>query len=193
MDDQDQRTKLFTAGLDYRGDNFRVATDIGYQKQRINHLRNSVRLGSTTTKAPTAPDASHNYGQSWSYSESEDTFGMVRGEWDLSDNWTAYLAGGARHTREQGTYGTPVLVGNSGAATMTPSDIVHGEDNTSFSTGLNGRLQTGRSATRSPWGPIPCGPRRKTPTPSIRRSAPTSTTACKRPSRHCHQHGWRNG
>ncbi|MCX2890559.1 MULTISPECIES: TonB-dependent siderophore receptor [unclassified Pseudomonas] len=143
VDDQDQRTKLFTAGLDYRGDNFRVSTDIGYQKQRINHLRNSVRLGSTVTKAPTAPDASHNYGQSWSYSESEDTFGMVRGEWDLSDNWTAYLAGGARHTREQGTYGTPVLVGNSGAATMTASDIVHGEDNTSFSTGLNGRLQTG--------------------------------------------------
>lgn len=68
---------------------------------------------------------------------------MVRGDWDLSDNWTAYLAGGARHTREQGTYGTPVLVGNSGAATMTASDIVHGEDNTSFSTGLNGRLQTG--------------------------------------------------
>ena len=143
VDDQDQRTKLFTAGLDYRGDNFRVSTDIGYQKQRINHLRNSVRLSSATTKAPTAPDASHNYGQSWSYSEAEDTFGMVRGEWDLNDSWTAYLAGGARHTREQGTYGTPVLSGNSGAATMTPSDIVHGEDNTSFSTGLNGRVQTG--------------------------------------------------
>lgn len=143
IDDQDQRTKLFTAGLDYRGDNFRVATDIGYQKQRINHLRNSVRLGGTTTKAPTAPDADHNYGQSWSYSESEDTFGMVRGEWDLNDSWTAYLAGGARHSREHGTYGTPVLVGNSGAATMTPSDIVHVEDNTSFSTGLNGRVQTG--------------------------------------------------
>lgn len=143
IDDQDQRTKLFTAGLDYRGDNFRVSTDIGYQKQRINHLRNSVRLGGTTTKAPTAPDADHNYGQSWSYSESEDTFGMARGEWDLNDSWTAYLAGGARHSREHGTYGTPVLVGNSGAATMTPSDIVYVEDNTSFSTGLNGRVQTG--------------------------------------------------
>ncbi|WP_176506474.1 MULTISPECIES: TonB-dependent receptor [Pseudomonas] len=151
VDDQDQRTKLFTAGLDYRGDNFRVSTDIGYQKQRINHLRNSVRLGvataanpaNATTKAPTAPDANHNYGQSWSYSESEDTFGMMRGEWDLNDSWTAYLAGGARHTREHGTYGTPVLNGNSGAATMTPSDIVHGEDNSSFSAGLNGRFQTG--------------------------------------------------
>ncbi|MFJ2986159.1 MULTISPECIES: TonB-dependent receptor [unclassified Pseudomonas] len=142
VDDQDQRTKLFIAGLDYRGDGLRVSTDIGYQKQRINHLRNSVRPGSAT-KVPTAPDASHNYGQDWSYSESEDTFGMVRGEWDLSESWTAYLAGGARHTREHGTYGTPVLVGNSGTATIAGSDIVHGEDNTSFSTGLNGRLQTG--------------------------------------------------
>ncbi|MFB4393351.1 MULTISPECIES: TonB-dependent receptor [unclassified Pseudomonas] len=146
VDDQDQRTKLFVAGLDYRGDNFRVSTDFGYQKQRINHLRNSVRPGTgagLTTKVPTAPDASRNYGQNWSYSESEDTFGMIRGEWDLSESWTAYLAGGARHTREHGTYGTPVLVGNSGAATLGGSDIVHGEDNTSFSAGLNGRLQTG--------------------------------------------------
>ncbi|HKS15463.1 MAG TPA: TonB-dependent siderophore receptor [Pseudomonas sp.] len=141
--DQDQRTKLFIAGLDYRGDNFRVSTDLGYQKQRINHLRNSVRLGAGATKVPTAPSASHNYGQDWSYSESEDTFGMVRGEWDLNESWTAYLAGGARHTREQGTYGTPVLLGNSGRATITGSDIVHGEDNTSFSAGLNGRVQTG--------------------------------------------------
>ncbi|QXH49829.1 TonB-dependent siderophore receptor [Pseudomonas fakonensis] len=142
VDDQDQRTKLFIAGLDYRGDGFRVSTDFGYQKQRINHLRNSVRPG-TATQVPTAPDADHNYGQNWSYSESEDTFGMLRGEWDLSDSWTAYLAGGARHSREQGTYGTPVLVGNSGAATIQASDIVHGEDNTSFSAGLNGHLQTG--------------------------------------------------
>lgn len=142
VDDQDQRTKLFTAGLDYRGDGFRVSTDVGYQKQRINHLRNSVRPG-IASKVPTAPDASRNYGQDWTYSESEDTFGMARGEWDLNDSWTAYLAGGARHTREHGTYGTPVLVGNSGLATLSGSDIVHGEDNTSFSAGLNGRLQTG--------------------------------------------------
>ncbi|MCI0915234.1 TonB-dependent receptor [Pseudomonas putida] len=142
VDDQDQRTKLFVAGLDYRGDTVRISTDFGYQKQRINHLRNSVRPG-TATQVPTAPDASHNYGQAWSYSESEDTFGMIRGEWDLNESWAAYLAGGARHTREHGTYGTPVLVGNSGTATLSGSDIVHGEDNTSFSAGLNGRLQTG--------------------------------------------------
>ena len=142
VNDQDQRTKLFVAGLDYRGDKFRVSSDFGYQKQRVNHLRNTVQLG-TATSIPTAPDASHNYGQSWTYTETEDTFGMMRGDWDLNDSWTAYLAGGVKHTRETGVYGTPALVGNSGSATIGGSEIPHNEDNTSFSTGLNGRFQTG--------------------------------------------------
>jgi iron complex outermembrane receptor protein len=142
INDQDQRTKLFVAGLDYRGDDFRVSSDFGYQNQRVNHLRNSVQLGSATS-IPTAPDADHNYGQNWTYTETEDTFGMLRGEWDLNDSWTAYLAGGAKHTRETGVYGTPALVGNTGTATISGSNINHNEDNTSFAAGLNGRFQTG--------------------------------------------------
>jgi iron complex outermembrane receptor protein len=142
IDDENQRTKLFVAGLDYRGDTFRVSTDFGYQKQRINGLRNTVQLGNTT-KIPTAPDASHNYGQDWTNAETEDTFGMMRGDWDLNENWTAYLAGGAKHTRETGVYGTPTLVGNNGVATVGGSEIPHNEDNTSFAAGLNGRVQTG--------------------------------------------------
>jgi iron complex outermembrane receptor protein len=140
--DEDQRSKLFVAGLDYRGDNFRVSTDFGYQKQRVNHLRNTVQLGNATS-IPTAPDADHNYGQDWTYTETEDTFGMMRGDYDLNENWTAYLAGGAKHTRETGVYGTPALVGNNGTATISGSEIPHNEDNTSFAAGLNGRFQTG--------------------------------------------------
>lgn len=142
VNDQDQRSKLFVAGLDYRGDNFRVSTDFGYQKQRVNHLRNTVQLGSATS-IPTAPDADHNYGQDWTYTETEDTFGMMRGDYDLNDSWTAYLAGGVKHTRETGIYGTPALAGNSGAATIGGSEIPHNEDNNSFAAGLNGRFQTG--------------------------------------------------
>ncbi|MBD8685008.1 TonB-dependent receptor [Pseudomonas sp. CFBP 13719] len=143
IDDEAQRTKLFTLGLDYRGDNFRLSGDFGYQKQRINNLRNSVRLG-TITSIPRAPDASHNYGQDWTYSQTEDTFGMLRGEWDLNEDWTAYVAGGAKHTRENGVYGTPVLTdSNTGAATIGGSKIPHDEDNATFMTGINGNLQTG--------------------------------------------------
>lgn len=143
VDDQDQRSKLFVAGLDYRGDRFRVSTDFGYQKQRIDHARNSVMLGSATS-IPTAPDASKNYAPDWTYTETEDTFGMMRGEYDLNDSWTAYLAGGYRHTHETGAYGTPTLSNAStGAATVAGSNIDHNEDNSSFMGGLNGNFQTG--------------------------------------------------
>ncbi|WP_225774812.1 TonB-dependent receptor [Pseudomonas sp. Marseille-Q5115] len=144
IDDQDQRSKLFVAGLDYRGDRFRVSTDFGYQKQRINHSRNSVQLGSGLTRIPSAPDASKNYGQDWSYTETEDTFAMMRGEYDLNDNWTAYVAGGGKHTRETGFYATPTLTNAStGAATVGGSIIPHDEDNISLLAGLNGKFQTG--------------------------------------------------
>jgi len=144
VDDQDQRSKLFVAGLDYRGDRFRVSTDFGYQKQRINHTRNSVQLGSGLTGIPHAPDASKNYGQDWSYTETEDTFAMLRGEYDLNETWTAYVAGGGKHTRETGFYGTPVLTdAASGAATIGGSNINHDEDNLSLMAGLNGTFQTG--------------------------------------------------
>lgn len=144
VEDQHQRSKLFIAGLDYRGDDFRLSADFGYQKQRVNFLRNSVRLGSGVTRIPRAPDADHNYGQDWTYTETEDTFGMLRGDWDINDNWSAYLAGGAKHTRETGFYGTPVLVdAATGAATIGGSLIPHNEDNTTVMGGINGRFWTG--------------------------------------------------
>ncbi|WP_263263978.1 TonB-dependent siderophore receptor [Pseudomonas sp. RIT-PI-S] len=144
IDDQDQRSKLFVAGLDYRGDRFRVSTDFGYQKQRVNHTRNSVMLGSGLTSIPSAPDSDHNYGQPWSFTSTEDTFGMIRGDYDLNDSWTAYLSGGYRHTHETGLYGTPTLTDSStGDGTIGGSQVNHVEDNSSFMGGLNGKFQTG--------------------------------------------------
>lgn len=143
VDHENQRSKLFVAGLDYRGERLRLSTDLGYQKQRLNQARNSVMLGSVTS-IPIAPDASKNYAPDWTYTETEDTFGMIRGEYDLADNWTAYLAGGAKHTHETGMYGTPTLTNPAtGAATVSGSTIDHNEDNNSFMGGLNGRFQTG--------------------------------------------------
>ncbi|MFO3723409.1 TonB-dependent receptor [Pseudomonas sp. HLMP] len=144
VDDQDQRSKLFVAGLDYRGEALRLSADIGYQKQRVNHMRNSVRLNAGLDDIPRAPDADHNYGQKWAWTETEDTFGMLRGDYAFDDNWSGYLAGGVKHTHENGFYGTPILTdAGTGAATIGGSKIPHNEDNTSFMGGINGRFQTG--------------------------------------------------
>jgi iron complex outermembrane receptor protein len=143
IEDEQHRSKLFSLGLDYRGDDLRLSGDIAYQKQRINQGRNSVRLGTGVTQIPDAPDADTNYSPKWYNTETEDTFGMLRGEYDLNENWTVYAAGGAVHTREVGNYGTPVLSDNLGNATIRSSFIPHDEDNISTMAGINGKLQTG--------------------------------------------------
>ena len=143
VDDEDQRSSLISLGLDYRGERLRLSADLGYQKQVINQGRSVVYVDSALQKVPKVPDANAGYAQSWSYSQLEDTFGMARAEYDLSDNWTAYVAGGAKHTRENGVYSSLTLTdlnGNARGGMLYPP---HDEDNKSLMAGLNGRLNTG--------------------------------------------------
>jgi iron complex outermembrane receptor protein len=143
VDDEDQRSSLISLGLDYRGERLRISTDLGYQKQVINQGRSVVYVDSALQKVPKVPDANAGYAQSWSYSQLEDTFGMARIEYDLSDSWTAYAAGGAKHTRENGVYSSLTLTdvnGNARGGMLYPP---HDEDNKSLMAGLNGHLDTG--------------------------------------------------
>ena len=140
IDDESKRTSLIAVGLDYRGERLRLSTDFGYQKQRINNGRSVVYPNGT--KVPDAPSAKDNYAQDWSWSELEDTYGMLNGEYDLNDNWTAYAGIGAKHTRENGEYSS-LYVGNDGSARTGFLYSPHDEDNKSAVAGLNGRFNTG--------------------------------------------------
>lgn len=143
VDDEDQRSSLFSLGLDYRGERLRVSTDLGYQKQVINQGRSVVYVDSSLKKAPKVPDANDSYAQRWSYSQLEDTFGMARAEYDLDDNWTAYVSGGAKHTRENGVYSSLTVTDLNGNARGGMLYSPHDEDNQSAMAGLNGRFDTG--------------------------------------------------
>ncbi|PCR94025.1 TonB-dependent siderophore receptor [Pseudomonas fluorescens] len=143
IDDEDQRSSLFSVGLDYRGERLRVSTDFGYQKQVINQGRSVIYVDSSLKKAPKVPDANASYAQRWSYSQLEDTFGMARAEYDLNDNWTAYVSGGAKHTRENGVYSSLTVTDLNGNARGGMLYSPHDEDNKSAMAGLNGRFDTG--------------------------------------------------
>ncbi|NWE50617.1 TonB-dependent receptor [Pseudomonas gingeri] len=143
IDDEDQRSTLATLGLDYRGERLRLSADFGYQKQVINQGRPVVYLGAGLSKVPHAPSARDNYAQDWSYSQLEDTFGMARAEYDFSDNWTGYVAGGAKYTRENGVYSSLTLTDLAGNGRGGMLYSPHDEENKSLMAGLNGRLQTG--------------------------------------------------
>jgi iron complex outermembrane receptor protein len=151
IDDENQRSKLFALGLDYRGDALRLSGDFIYSKERVNGGRSSVNIGDATD-IPDAPSADTNYAQKWGFSEIEDTLGMLRAEYDLNDSWTAYAAAGAKHTREVGNYDSTTLVGNDGSSVTSGSYIPHEEDNTSAMAGLNGAFNTGAVSHRLNFG-----------------------------------------
>lgn len=140
VDDEFKSSQLIAVALDYRGDRLRVSTDFGYQKERINNGRSVVYPNGT--QVPHAPSAKHNYAQDWSWSELEDTYGMFNAEYDLNDSWTAYVGGGAKHTRENGQYSS-LYVGNDGSGRVGFLYSPHDEDNKSAMAGLNGHFDTG--------------------------------------------------
>ncbi|KAF1072190.1 MAG: Ferrichrome receptor FcuA [Pseudomonas citronellolis] len=143
VDDEQQRYKLFSLALDYRGERLRVMTDMGYQKQRINQGRPVVFLGSAVTSVPHAPDAKSNYGQAWTFSQLEDTYGMGRIEYDLNEHWMAYASAGVKHGRENGTYSSLTLQDHDGTAKGGLLAVPRDEDNRSVMAGLNGKFDTG--------------------------------------------------
>lgn len=140
VDDENKSSQLIAVALDYRGERLRVAADLGYQKERINNGRSVVYP--VGTKVPHAPSAKNNYAQDWTWSQLEDTYGMVNAEYDLNDNWTAYAGGGAKHTRENGEYSS-LYVNNDGSGRVGFLYSPHDEDNKSAIAGLNGHFNTG--------------------------------------------------
>ena len=141
IDDETKRSQLVAVALDYRGERLRLSTDFGYQKERINQGRSVVYPNGTAM--PHAPSAKDNYAQDWTWSQLEDTYGMLNGEYDLNDNWTAYAGVGAKHTRENGVYSSLYVSNKSGAARTGFLYSPHDEDNKSAIAGLNGHFTTG--------------------------------------------------
>ncbi|CNB65039.1 ferrichrome receptor protein [Yersinia frederiksenii] len=143
IDDQKERTTAVSTGLDYRGDRARTSLDVGYQKQTIHHMRTDVAIGGATV-IPEPPSTTLNYGQSWVYTDMETTFGMLRSEYDVSQNWTVYGSIGASHNEETGQYGSPTLTSaNNGDATISRLYVPYVSDSIAGLGGIRGHFDTG--------------------------------------------------
>lgn len=138
--DEDRRVTLGTVGLDYRGERLRLSLDAGYQKIRDDDLRPGVLVNGIV---PDVPSRRGNYGQSFTYSELESTYGVIRGEYDLSDNWMTYAAIGTSRDREKGEYSTVTVNDVNGNGTQGRLGVPFQRDSISGEVGLRGRLQTG--------------------------------------------------
>lgn len=142
IDDEKRRLTLGSVGLDYRGERLRSSLDFGMSKTSVHGGRPVVYLGKAT-KIPDAPSATGNYGQQYASTDMENEFGMLKGEYDVADNWTVYAAAGANHTHEFGKYSSPTLQDNDGNATMSRMSVPYFADSFSSQAGVRGKFDTG--------------------------------------------------
>jgi iron complex outermembrane receptor protein len=142
IDGETRRTTAASIAFDYQGEKLRITTDLGYQKQVIQGGRSVVYAGSIT-RVPRAPSAETNYAQPWSSSSLEDTFGVVRAEYDFTPWLTGYVAAGAHHGNEFGDYVSPTLLDNAGNARETRFTVPYIADTATGEAGFNANFNTG--------------------------------------------------
>ena len=99
VDDEKARTSVVALGVDWRSRDVRLSADLGWQDNQLTRTRPSVTVNGLSAM-PALPDNKANYAQPWTYSNERDTFGTLRGEWDLNDAVTAWAAYGARRSKE---------------------------------------------------------------------------------------------
>ncbi len=139
VDDQSRTLNVIGLGLDRRGDRARFSADLGWQDQRIDAPRPTV---TPSGAVPAAPDAASNFAQPWTYTDEEQLFGVARGEFDLTDNVTAWAAVGGRHGEENNSLANPTAQPN-GATSAYRFDNAREDDVWSGDVGVRAELQTG--------------------------------------------------
>ncbi|WP_201594242.1 TonB-dependent receptor [Psychrobacter vallis] len=142
IDDESSTLGLAAFGLDYRGDQYRLSADLGWQDNKLKETRPSVTLAGVAG-VPNAPKGSKNWAQPWTYSNEEDVFGTIRGEYDLNDNITAYGAYGARISDEDNSLANLTVSNTNGTGSVYRFDNIREDKVQSAELGLRGQWQTG--------------------------------------------------
>lgn len=143
VDDEKARTSVVALGVDWRSRDVRLSADLGWQDNQLTRTRPSVTVNGLSAM-PALPDNKANYAQPWTYSNERDTFGTLRGEWDLNDAVTAWAAYGARRSKEANRLGN-LTVTNAATGDGTFYRFENGRKDSvdTGEAGLRGKLRTG--------------------------------------------------
>jgi len=142
VDHQSQRLGVAALGADYRGDRLRLSLDVGYQNQRFDSGLSQIMVAANA-KVPDAPNASHNFAEKWGYVTTKDVFGMVRGEYDVTEDVTVFAAFGARDSDQQSVGSTTTILNEDGDLTGFKSSFPFYQRALSAEVGARARVEMG--------------------------------------------------
>ncbi len=141
-DHQSVDREMAVLGLDFRGERMRLSTDIGHTERDTDAPQERVLIGAAA-KVPDADDVRRNYAQPWSTARTNDTFGTVNGEFDLSDSLMAYAAAGARESNHDFLRHNVPITNDAGDFSVQPRDFTRDESVRTTMAGVRKWLNTG--------------------------------------------------
>ena len=141
-DHQSLEREAAVLGFDVRGERIRLSLDVGRQERDVDGTMERVGLA-RGLKVPDAKDVHHNFAQPWTYARAKDTFGALRGEYDVSDNWMVYGAVGARKGDYDFMRHAVVLSNDAGRFSVTPRAFQREEDVRTATVGARSWFNTG--------------------------------------------------
>lgn len=142
VDKEHRKLSVASVGMDFRGRDFRLSADVGYQDHQLTSPRPAVTPAAIIA-LPAAPDSGSTWAQDWTHSNERNTFGTVRGEWDLNKNTVAWAAFGARSGDEDNILSEPSLSKADGSATAYRFDNVRHDNVRTGEIGVRTKLRTG--------------------------------------------------
>ncbi|HWV09250.1 MAG TPA: TonB-dependent receptor [Pseudomonas sp.] len=141
-DDQKVNREMAVLGLDLRDERLRLSMDVGHTERDTDAPQERVLVGADA-KVPDADDVRHNYAQAWSKARTRDTFGALRGEFDIDDSLMVYGAVGARKSNHDFLRHNVSITNDAGDFSVQPRDFTRDEDVRTVNMGLRKWFQTG--------------------------------------------------
>lgn len=141
-DHQSVEREASVLGFDVRGERARLSLDVGHQQRDVDGTMERVSLNAGV-KVPDAEDVHSNFAQPWTYSRAKDTFGALRGEFDVNDNLMLYGALGARKGDYDFLRHAVQVVNDAGRFTVSPRTFQREEEVVTGTVGARSWFNTG--------------------------------------------------
>lgn len=141
-DHQKVNREMAVLGLDYRDERLRLSMDLGHTERDTDAPQERVLI-SDAAPVPKADDVRHNYAQHWSKAKTDDTFGALRGEFDIDDSTLVYGAVGARKSNHDFLRHNVSITNAEGDFTVQPRDFTRDEEVRTVNMGVRKWFHTG--------------------------------------------------
>lgn len=141
-DHQRVEREMAVLGLDFRGERLRLSADLGHTERDTDAPQERVLVGANA-KVPDANDVRHNYAQAWSKARTNDTFGALHAEYDISESLLAYGAVGARKSNHDFLRHNVSISNDAGDFTVQPRDFTRDETVRTAMAGVRNWFHTG--------------------------------------------------